>query len=51
METHGWVVGRDGWMDGGVYSALYMLYVMLSNKHVYNALVLSHSEDGWDLRL
>lgn len=34
-----WMVGRDGWVDGGLYSALYMLYVMLSIKHVYNALV------------
>lgn len=51
MKTHGWMAGRDGWWGEGLYSALYMLYVMLSNKHVHNALVLSHIEDGCDLRL
>lgn len=29
METHEWMIGRDEWVDGGIYSALYMLYVML----------------------
>lgn len=48
METHGWLVEMDEWEEASIVLFTCCM-LMLSDKHVYNAFILSHSEGGCDL--